>query len=96
MEDYVYFGVLIKMRQQLGFKAKKRITLNRAMKWFEKKYHLAISIVWRNGWYYSVRNMDNIYADREIVNFNSVYFNSRKSAINAALLAAINIVKKSV
>lgn len=90
-EDYVDPYTIMKMRK-VGFKGNV-ITLNRALKWFEKEYNLAISVVWINGWLYGVRDMGQPYADREVLHLNEVRFETRQAAADAAILNAIQLLK---
>lgn len=90
-EDYVIPYTVMEMRK-IGFKDT-AITLNRALKWFENEYNLAISVVWINGWLYSVRDMGKPYIDREVLHLNEVKFEKRQAATNAAILNAIQLLK---
>ena len=90
-EDYVIPYTVMEMRK-IGFKDTV-VTLNRVLKWFEKEYNLAISIVWINGWLYSVRDMSEPYIDREVLHLNEVKFEKRQAATNAAILNAIELLK---
>lgn len=70
-----------------------RPTIQMAIKWFEKEYNLAISVVWMNGWLYGVRDMGQPYADREVLHLNEVRFETRQAAADAAILNAIQLLK---
>lgn len=89
-EDYVDPYTIIEMRK-VGFKDN-IITLNRALKWFEKEYNLAISVVWINGWLYSVRDMGKPYIVREVLHLNEVRFETRQAATDAAIRNAIELL----